>query len=193
MFKLIRKIYDWMESKVDSPYGEWWLNFLFFAESSFLLIPVDPLLILFCVTNRKKSYYYALVTTISSVIGGVFGYFIGVLAWKGIGLNLVTWMISEQTFYHLVERYKIYQAWAVLIAGFMPVPYKAVTISAGFCGLPMAPFIIYSCIARGGRFFLIAWTISTWGEKIKDIIDRYFNQLVVAFSMLVALSVWVLK
>ena len=191
--KIIRSIYDWKGTKVHSKYADWWLIALFFIESSVFVIPVDPLLILFCIENNKKSFYYAAISTLSSVIGGLFGYFIGAVLWQSVGVKLVTWLISEATFYELVAKYKKYQVIAVLIAGFAPVPYKAVTISAGFCHLPLAPFTFYSFVARGGRFFLVAAAIKVWGEKIKIVIDRYFNQLVVLFVLLVIFSCWVLK
>ena len=189
----IRKIYDWMGKKVHSPYAIFWLIALFFAEASFFFIPVDPLLILFCVENNKRSLFYSAVATTASVVGGIFGYLIGWLLWDSIGIRLVNWIISEATFQGVVEKYRIYQNWAVLIAGFTPVPYKAVTVSAGFCQLPMAPFIFYSIIARSARFFLVGGAIWIWGDYIKNFIDRYFNQLVVAFTIILALSIRVLK
>lgn len=191
--KFIRKIYDWMGSKVESPFADYWLAALFFIESSFFIIPVDPLLILYCVTRPTWSLYYASVATMASVCGGIFGYMIGACMWKTLGLFLVKWIISEATFSGIVAKYKLYQNWAVLIAGFTPVPYKAVTISAGFCNLDLVPFILYSTIARGARFFLVAGAIRIWGVQIKGFIDRYFNQLVIAFVVIVALSIWVLK
>jgi len=84
----------------------------------------------------------------------------------------------------------LYQNWAVLIAGFTPLPYKAITISAGFCKLSIIPFIVCSIISRGARFFLIAGALYVWGARIKVFIDRYFNQLVLLFTILVVVSVW---
>lgn len=191
--KFVRKTYDWMGTKVDHPYAELWLAGLFFIESSFFIIPVDPLLILFCVANSKRSMYYAAIATIGSVAGGIFGYMIGAFMWQSIGALLVEWVISERTFYDLVEKYQTYQNWAVFIGGFTPIPYKAITISAGFCKLAFIPFVINSFISRGLRFFLVAGAIRIWGPQIKDFIDRYFNQLVVLFMLIVALSVYALK
>lgn len=191
--KWIRKIYDWMGSKVHSDYADWWLMGLFFIESSVFFIPVDPLLILFCVENRKRSFYYAAISTVASVFGGLFGYFIGAVVWQSVGAFLVHWIIGEHVFYGFVEKYKLYQNVAVLIAGFTPMPYKVVTISAGFCKLPIAPFVFYSTIARGARFFLVAWAIKVWGAKIKEIIDKYFNLLVVIFVLMVVGSFALLK
>lgn len=190
---IIRKIYDWMSAKVESPYAIWWLAVLFFVESSFLVIPVDPLLILFCVERTKRSFFYAFVATVASVFGGLFGYFIGAVLWKSVGVTLVTWVISETTFYNIVAKYKMNQHWAIFLAGFLPLPYKAVTISAGFCHLPLVPFMFYSILARGGRFFLVAGLIRWLGPQVKVFIDRYFNHLVVAFVGIFIVSCLVFK
>jgi membrane protein YqaA with SNARE-associated domain len=190
--KPIRKIYDWMGNKVDSGYANIWLAVLFFIEAVFF-IPVDPLLIIFCISNNKRSFFYAAVATISSVAGGIFGYTIGSLMWKSVGLKMISWIISESAFNQAVLKYKLYQNWAVLIAGFTPLPYKAITLSAGFCNLPLIPFIVFSLISRGARFFLLAGTIHIWGSQIKNFIDRYFNQLVILFTVILVFSFWLLK
>lgn len=191
--KFVRRVYDWMSEKVHSPYADFWLSALFFIEASVFPIPVDPLLILYCVENNVRSFYYATLSTMSSIFGGVFGYLIGFCLWDSIGINLVNWIISEATFNQVVTKYHTYQTWAVLIAGFTPVPYKAVTISAGFCKLPIIPFFVYSLLARGARFFLIAGAIKLWGPQIKSFIDRFFNTLVIVFVILLGASVWLFK
>ena len=191
--KFIRTIYDWMGKKAHSPYGLVWLCTLFFIESSFFIVPVDPLLILFCVEHRKRSFFFAAVATISSVLGGIFGYIIGSLLWQTIGATLVNLVLSPQTFALAVHRYQLYETWAVLIGALTPIPYKAITISAGFCKLPIIPFILYSIIGRGARFFMLASAIYIWGEHIKGFIDKYFNYLVIAFTLIVMLSCLALK
>jgi len=188
----IKKVYDWSGRKVHSPYAVYWLSALFFIEAIFFF-PVDPLLILFCINNNKKALNYAAIATLSSVAGGICGYAIGAVMWESIGMNLVNWIISEKTFACTVAKYKLYQNWAVFIAGFTPLPYKAITLSAGFCKLNLHSFIIFSLISRGARFFLIAGIIKIWGNKIHFFIDRYFNQLVVLFMLLIILSFWFLK
>jgi len=115
------------------------------------------------------------------------------LLWQRLLQYLVTWIISESTFYGMVAKYKLYQHWAIFMAGFLPLPYKAVTISAGYCHLPIVPFMFYSILARGGRFFLVAGLIQLLGVRVKNFIDRYFNQLVVAFVVIFILSCMVLK
>jgi len=188
----LKKLYDWMGAKTNSPYADRWLAGLFFIEAVFF-IPVDPILMLYCIENRKKSFYYAAIATIASVAGGVFGYFIGAALWNSIGIKLVSWFISESAFARAIATYKFYQNWAVLIAGFTPLPYKAITLSAGFCGLPLIPFVLCSLLSRGARFFLVAGLLRLWGEQVKYFIDRYFNQLVVLFVALIVISLWFLR
>lgn len=183
----IRRLYDWMGTFVYSPYGVWILGVLFFIESIFFM-PTDPLLILFCVEHRKKSFWYATVATIGSVAGGVAAYYIGLSVWATVGQPLVSLVTTQAKFDHLCTQYRLYQNWAVLIAGFTPIPYKLVTLTAGFCKLPLLPFIVCSIIARGARFYLVAAVVYVWGKQIKDYIDRYFNTLLLVFVLLVAAS-----
>lgn len=186
---MLKKMYDWLGKQVHSPYAVPLLAILFFVEAIFFF-PVDPILMLYCMEYQKRSLYFALVATVASVLGGITGYFIGAALWSTIGQVLVLHILSQATFDHAVEQFKEHQHWAVLIGGFTPVPYKAVTLGAGFCKLPLVPFIINSFISRGARFFLIAGIISIWGAQMKKYIDRYFNILAVLFVVLVGLSMW---
>jgi membrane protein YqaA with SNARE-associated domain len=184
----IRRLYDWMGTFVHSPYGTWILGALFFIESIFF-IPTDPLLIVFCIENRKKSIWYATVATAGSVIGGMVAYGIGLSVWSTIGQPLVNIFASKTTFDALCIKYKLYQNWAVLIAGFTPmIPYKLVTLTAGFCKLSFVPFVICSLIARGARFFMVGIAVYIWGSKIKTFIDTHFNTLLLTFVVLLVAS-----
>ncbi len=184
----IRRMYDWMGTFVYSPYGSWILGLLFFIEAIFF-IPTDPILILFCVENRKKSLWYATIATVASVLGGVAAYFIGLCVWTTIGQPMVNFFASQATFDALCVQYRLYQNWAVLVAGFTPmVPYKLVTLTAGFCKLSLVPFIVCSFLARGARFYIVGIGAYFWGPRIKDFIDTHFNSLVVTFIVLVIAS-----
>lgn len=190
--KLIRQLYDWMGTHVHKPYATPFLAAAFFVEAIFFL-PTDPLLILYCVERRKQALWYAAVATVASVLGGITAYYIGYALWESIGSTLVHWCLSPEQFASLTLRYAEKEAWAVLIAGFSPLPYKAVTLTAGFCRLPLAPFIICSIIARGARFFLVGTVVYVWGPRIKEYIDRYFNLLVLLFVIIVIVSIWIFK
>ncbi|MBT3456440.1 DedA family protein [bacterium] len=189
---MLKKLYDWMGTHVNKPYGVPLLGLLFFIEAIFF-VPVDPLLILFCLENRKKAMYFATVATIFSVLGGAAGYLIGWQFWDACGSKLIEFFTTPETFNHIKCQYEIYETWAVLIAGFTPLPYKAVTLTAGFCKLPFIPFLVCSLISRGARFFLVAIIIRIWGVKIKEFIDKYFNLLALVFAILVVGAIWIFK
>jgi membrane protein YqaA with SNARE-associated domain len=186
---MLKALYDKLGRQVHSPYATPLLGVLFFIEAIFF-VPVDPLLMLYCIENRSRALWYAAVATFASVLGGVAGYYIGFAIWETVGIRLVGLFFSTQQFNYAIEQFRHYEIWAVLIAGFTPLPYKAVTLAAGFCKLPLIPFIICSAIARGARFFLVAIIIQIWGAQIKEFIDRYFNILVVLFTLLVIVAVW---
>jgi membrane protein YqaA with SNARE-associated domain len=188
----IRNIYDWMGTFVNSPFGDSILAGFFFIEAIFFF-PADPLLILFCVERPRKSFYYATIATTASVLGGVAAYYIGMAVWATIGHILIDLFTSPENFQYLCDQYRLYQNWAVLIAGFTPIPFKAVTITAGFCRLPLLPFIVCSFIARGARFYLVAAVVHQWGKQIKKFIDDNFNTLVITFLFLVIVTVLILK
>jgi len=190
---ILKRLYDWMGKQVHTAYATPMLALLFFIEATVFFIPVDPLLILYCIEHRNRSLYYATVATIASVIGGVFGYGIGLALWESIGQLIVNYIISPTTFAEVVHGFTKYESAAVLIAGFTPVPYKAVTIGAGFCKLPIVPFVTYSLIARGARFYLLAIIIRIWGKEIKEYIDRYFNLFVLLFMIIVAGGIFIIK
>lgn len=180
--------YSLVERHIDSPYATPILAILFFLEA-IIFIPVDPLLIVYCIHKQSRALWYATVATCASVLGGIAGYYIGYAIWESFGQWFVNMVIGQDTFKVVLDYFAKYEMWAVLIAGFTPIPYKAVTLGAGFCKLPLLPFIACSFIARGARFYLIGGLITVWGAKIKEYIDRYFNLLVLLFVLLIILGV----
>jgi len=188
---MLKRLYDWLGMQVHKPYAIPLLGALFFIEAIFF-IPVDPLLVVFCIERQRQALYLAAVATFASVLGGIAGYFVGFGIWESVGQKLVSIILSQETFDTAVARFEQYQSWAVLIAGFTPLPYKAVTLAAGFCRLPLLPFIINSFIARGSRFFLVAGVIYIWGERIKEYIDQYFNILVLLFMVILFGTLWII-
>ncbi len=181
-----RRIYDWVLHWADTPYAVTALALLAFAESSFFPIPPDVLLIAMCLGARQRSWRFALVCSISSVLGGIAGYGIGALAWSQVDQIFFTYIpgFSAETFEHVRA---LYLDWGILIvftAGFSPIPYKLFTITSGVMDLPLLPFIGASAVGRAARFFLVAGLIFKLGEPVKKIIDEYFNWLALAFCVL---------
>lgn len=193
---MLKKLYDYLAQKVHSPYATPILGLLFFIEALFF-IPVDPILIMYCIEKRNKAFLYAAVATVCSVLGGMTGYALGWWLWEYAGEQIlnapyVSYVIPKPTFYYLCQQYQTYEAAAIMIAGFSPIPYKAATLSAGFCKLSFMPFVFYSLISRGGRFFLVAGAIHVWGARMKYYIDHYFNLLVVLFILVTAGAIWLI-
>ena len=190
---MLRRLYDWVLHWAATPYGTWALFLLAFAESSFFPIPPDVLLIAMCVATPRRSFKYAVVCSIGSVLGGCLGYLIGWQFMASIGSRIVE-------FYGLVDKvaviedlYNTYDAWAVGIAGFTPIPYKVFTIAAGMFRIDFTVFVLASAVSRSARFFLLAGSIFLFGPRIKAFIDRYFDILAVTFTVLLVGSFVLIK
>jgi membrane protein YqaA with SNARE-associated domain len=181
---IIRRSYDWVLSWADSPYGSWALGLLAFAESSFFPVPPDILLIALAVSKPKKSFRFALICSLGSIVGGMFGYFLGLKFFQLLGEPILEFYGVMHYYYRIQELYQQYSAWAVGIAGFTPIPYKVFTIAAGAFKISFIAFLIASTISRSARFFLVSALIWKFGEKIKKTIDKYFNLATIIFVLL---------
>ena len=191
--KLLKRLYDWVLSWANTPYGGTALFILAFAESSFFPIPPDVLLIALCLGNTKKSLFYASICTIGSVLGGILGYFIGFGIWHLVRDFFFTFVFSEKTFNYVQTLYQKNAFWAVFTAGFTPIPYKVFTIAGGICKIGLPILIIASSLSRGLRFFFVGGLIWKFGKPIKIFIDKYFNLLTILFTILLFGGFIVLK
>ena len=181
---MFRRLYDWILHWAETPYGTWALFLLAFTESSFFPIPPDPLLIALAVARPQMALKFALVCSIGSVLGGCMGYLIGWQFMAGIGDRIVVlYGLSEKVAY-IETMYNRYDAWAVAIAGFTPIPYKVFTIAAGAFQINFPVFVIASIASRSARFFLIGGLIRLFGEKIQAFIEKYFDILAITFTIL---------
>lgn len=184
-FSIPRRIYDWTVAWADKPYGLWVLAILSFAESSFFPIPPDVLLIPLVFGAPKKWFKIALVCTVASVLGGVFGWYIGAFLWKSIGPFFFEYKIFSPEVFQTVQEYYQGNAFlAIFGAALTPIPYKVFTIAAGVCNVSIPILILGSICGRGGRFFLVALIIYFVGPKAKPFIEKYFNILVTVFFIL---------
>jgi len=192
LFTSIRKLYDWVLSWADTPYGSIALFLLAFSEASFFPIPPDVLLIALVLGSRSNSFKFALICSIASVAGGIAGYGIGYfLWWNGDCYNTAAHFFfnnipgfSEDLFLNIKEQYDIHGFIIIFTAGFTPIPYKLFTITAGAFNISFISFLIAATISRSIRFFLVSFLIRKYGEKVKDFIDQYFNLLTVVFIVM---------
>ncbi|MCH7826643.1 MAG: DedA family protein [Bacteroidetes bacterium] len=191
--KYIRKLYDWVLSWAETPYGAIAIFILAFTESSFFPIPPDALLIALVLGARKKAFKFALICTVGSISGAILGYLIGHYLWwtPGNEFSSVAGFFfsnfpgfTEEMFFKIQQLYNQFNFWIVFTAGFTPLPYKVFTVSAGAFNINFPLFMIASIIGRGARFFLVSALIWKYGSPIKSFIDKYFNLLAILFTIL---------
>lgn len=188
---MVKRLYDWVLSWGNSKWGALALFVLAFAESSFFPIPPDVLLIALCLGAVKRSFRFALICLVGSILGAAGGYAIGYYLWQntaGEYTALANWffahVFTEESFMQVKGLYDEYDFWIVFTAGFTPLPYKLFTISGGLFKIDLVMFFVASIVSRGLRFFLIAGLIWKFGAPIKTFIDKYFNLLAILFTVL---------
>jgi membrane protein YqaA with SNARE-associated domain len=189
----IRQLYDWVLGWADSRYATPALAILSFTESFFFPLPPDPLLMALSLSKPKRAYFFAAVCSAASVIGGILGYYIGLTLFDAIAKPILDFYGAMDK-YLLVQSYFLaYDAWAVGVAGFTPIPYKVFTISAGAFQISFFVFVLASVVSRSARFFIVAGLIKHFGRPIRSFIDRYFNILTFMFIALLAGGFLLLK
>jgi membrane protein YqaA with SNARE-associated domain len=190
---LLRRLYDWTLHWADTRYGTPALLLLAFAESSFFPVPPDVLLIALALGRRRRALYYALVCSIGSVTGGVFGYWLGYAAWDILEPYFIPHVFGQEIFDRVREYYNAQAFLYLFLAGFTPIPYKVFTIAAGVCAIPLWILVTASVIGRSARFFLVGGLIFLFGERVRRLVDTYFDRLLWAFLLLGLLGFVALK
>jgi membrane protein YqaA with SNARE-associated domain len=186
---LHRRLYDWVMSWADSRHGTTALACLAFAESSFFPVPPDPLLIALGVARPRRAYVFAGVCTVASVAGGLLGYTIGAFGWGATQHLFFRWVpgFTPAVFARVQGYYDEFGFFAVLIAGFTPIPYKVFTIASGVFGMNVPAFALASAVSRGLRFFIEGVLITRYGRQVREVIERNFNLMTFVFvALLVA-------
>ena len=181
---MIRRLYDWTVSLAASPHALWALAFVAFIESSVFPIPPDILMIPMILAAPRRAFLIAGIATASSVLGGLLGYWIGWGAFESLGRPVLEFYGKDAYFDDFRTRYNEWGAWAVLIAGVTPFPYKVITILSGTTGLNLAVFTLASIVARGLRFFVVAALLWKFGAPIRDFIERRLGLMFTLFVVL---------
>lgn len=179
-----RRLYQWVVSMAERRYAVWALFAVAVAESSFFPIPPDVLLIAMGVARSSRALWFASVTTCGSVLGAGIGYWIGHRAYDWIGRPIVRFYGLQESYIQVQEMYRQWDAVAVGIAGFTPIPFKVFTIAAGAFDLNLWTFFAACVISRGARFFLVGGLLLWFGPPIRAFIERWLNWLAVVFAVL---------
>ena len=185
---LYKHVMQWSRHK----HAERYLGALSFAESSFFPIPPDVMLAPMSMGQPERAWRFAFITTITSVLGGLLGYLIGLFAFEMIEPLLHEFHYHDK-YLQAKSWFDEWGFWAIFIAGFSPIPYKVFTITAGVISMALLPFVIASLIGRGARFYLVAGLMSWGGEKMEKKLHRYVDMLGWLTVLAVVIAVYYLK
>jgi membrane protein YqaA with SNARE-associated domain len=169
---MLRKIYDWCIDAAERPYALWILGAVSFMESSFLPVPPDIMLIPMSLARPERAWRFAAVCTLTSVAGGMLGYYIGAALYDSVGL----WLIRLYGYGDKVEAFRSayaqYGQWIILLKGLTPIPYKLITIASGFAGYNFGWFVLLSLLTRGLRFFAEAFLLKRYGARARTMLEE---------------------
>ncbi|MBR0553875.1 YqaA family protein [Stakelama marina] len=182
---MLRRLYDWTLAKAGHPHAERWLFLFAFIESSFFPIPPHPLLGLMCLANPKRALRFGAICTVASVLGGVFGYAIGYFLYESVGQSLLAALGLTEKFPVAACYLREYGWQLILIKGATPIPFKLVTITAGFIHMNLFTFIWASILSRGFQFMVVGLLFRLFGAWAKAFIEKYLALLTIAFVVLV--------
>ncbi len=182
---MLRRLYDWTLDKAAHPHAQWWLALFSFVEASFFPIPPHPLLGLMCLAEPKKALRFAAVATLASVAGGLLGYAIGWGLYDTVGTQVLAWLGLTESFPQAVCYLNEYGFWLFVAKGATPIPFKLLTITAGFMGMGLVLFLLGSLVSRAISFMIVGVLFRLFGAPIKRFIDKYLGLVTAGFVALV--------
>ncbi len=182
---MLRRLYDWTMAKAADTRAEWWLAAFAFVEASFFPIPPHPLLGLMCLAEPKKAVRFAAIATLASVTGGMLGYAIGHFVYDSVGTQLLAALGLSESFPRAACYLREYGAEIIMIKGATPIPFKLLTITAGFIAMPLGTFLAASLVSRAISFMIVGVLFRLFGAPIKAFIDKYLALATALFAAIV--------
>lgn len=180
----LRRLYDWTLRLAAHPQAQVWMAIISFAESSFFPIPPDVILAPMAVARPDRWWRSALICTIASALGGVFGYLIGWGLYETVAVPIIEAYKLQAANERFRELYLQYDWMVVAIAGFTPIPYKLATIASGAVGMAIVPFLVASIASRGARFFMVAFVAAKFGPPVLAVIEKRLSFFTILFLVL---------
>jgi membrane protein YqaA with SNARE-associated domain len=194
---LIRRLYDWVLHWAETPYGTPALFVISFMESSVFPIPPDVLQIALSASKPKRSFYYAGVSAVASVLGGIFGWLIGFALWSMVGEFFYSYVpgVSRENVQYVGGLYREHAFWSIFAAAFTPIPYKVFTISAGVFHeyVSLLTLILASALGRSARFFLVATSIYFFGPSVRSFVEKRLELMTIVLFVLLVLGFVAIK
>ncbi|WP_188064634.1 YqaA family protein [Sphingobium sp. KCTC 72723] len=182
---MLNRLYQWTLAKAAHAHAERWLFVISFMESSFFPIPPHPLLGLMCLARPERALRFGFICTLASVLGGMLGYGIGHFLYETVGQQILTALGLAAKFPVAACYLRDYGAEIILIKGATPIPFKLITITAGFIGLPLFTFLWASVLSRAFQFMLVGFLFWKFGRPIKAFIEKYLAWLSALFLVLI--------
>jgi len=182
---MLRRLYDWTMAKAGHRHAEWWLAVFAFVEASFFPIPPHPMLGLMCLAEPRKAIRFSLIATLASVAGGLLGYAIGHFLYDAVGTQLLAVLGLTESFPKAACYLREYGAEIIMIKGATPIPFKLLTITAGFIAMPLLTFVVASLVSRAISFMIVGVLFRLFGSPIKAFIDKYLGLATAGFALLV--------
>lgn len=190
---MLRPLYDWTMQMAEHPKANRALAMVSFAESSFFPVPPDAMLVPMVLARPRAAWNIAAVCTVASVLGGFFGYAIGLLLFDTVGRAVIEFYGYQQAFAEFQAKFNEWGLWIILIKGLTPIPYKIVTIASGAVHFDLLVFGLASLVTRGARFYLVAALLRAFGPPIRDFIERYLTLVTTVFVLVVVAGFVALK
>ncbi|HSX37900.1 MAG TPA: VTT domain-containing protein [Chlamydiales bacterium] len=175
------RLYFWATQKAISPKAPFWIGLLFFLEL-ILLIPLDAILMFFCLQKKSNIFLYIIIATTASLASGIIGYLLGYFLWDLIGSYIVPHLISTTSFERVSKQLQFYENWAVFFGSLLPFPLKALSLGSGVFHLRILPFSLCLFGARLIRFFVIGGAMALWGEQMKQFVERHFHRIILVIG-----------
>lgn len=175
--KLFQPLYDYCLQLAKHPQAVKLLSLITFIEAIFFPIPPDVMLAPMALARPKRAWFLAALTTVTSILGGIVGYLLGMFLFDSLIQPFIEMMHYQEKFYTVVTWFQTYGVWVVFIAGFTPIPYKIFTVGAGSIGMALVPFLLASLVGRGARFFLVAGLMRWGGEPMQTKLREYIDIL----------------
>ena len=190
---MIKRLYNKTMALAGHPQAIYFLAILSFIEASFFPIPPDVMLIPMVLMNPSRAWLFALIATIFSAAGGVFGYIIGAFSYELIAEPILFALGKQAEMLNFSNKYNEMGLWAVITAGISPIPFKVITIMSGATNLNFAVFLGASLFSRAIRFFIVAGLLKFYGHGIKDFIEKYLHWVFISIVILLLFGVFGLK
>jgi membrane protein YqaA with SNARE-associated domain len=178
---MLKRVYGWLMQLAGHRHALWFLAAVSFIESSVFPIPPDVMLIPMVLAARQKAWRYATVATLSSVVGGWLGYAIGYWLYPVIGEPIIAFYHLQDTFAHFQGWFAANGAWVIIAKGWTPIPFKLITITAGFSHLDPLAFTLASIVSRSIRFFLVTGLLWKYGEPIRIFVEKRLTLVTTGF------------